>query len=114
MARLATSREEVARRRRDLERSSPLMVIANRRQRVDELTRALQARMRYDLTLQRARLKGAQARLEGLSPLEVLQRGYAIVRLADSGQIVRSTQQAAPGQALRVRVADGEFGARAE
>ena len=114
MARLATSREEVARRRRDLERSSPLTVIANRRQRVDELARALQARMRYDLTLQRARLEGARARLEGLSPLEVLQRGYAIVRLADSDQIVRSTQQAVPGQALRVRVADGEFGARAE
>ncbi len=113
-ARLAASRAEVARRRRDLERSSPLTVIASRRQRVDEIARSLQARLHYELTLQRARLQGAQARLESLSPLEVLQRGYAIVRLADSSQIVRSTQQTAPGQALRVRVADGEFGARVE
>jgi len=41
-----------------------------------------------------------------------LERGYAIVRRAADGLIVRSPAQVAVGDALRVRVRDGEFGAR--
>jgi exodeoxyribonuclease VII large subunit len=40
----------------------------------------------------------------------VLARGYAIASLP-GGVIVTSTAQVAPGDPLRVRVADGEFSA---
>ncbi|MDE3063753.1 MAG: exodeoxyribonuclease VII large subunit [Acidobacteriota bacterium] len=49
-----------------------------------------------------------EARLQSLSPLAVLQRGYAIV--ADgNGAIVRSTRQLAPGSSVVTRLHDGTF-----
>ncbi len=113
-SRLAGERERLTRAARDLQRTSPQAVIADRRQRVDELSRALQMHVRHLLALRRAQVDGLRARLEGLNPEQVLQRGYAIVRRSDSGQVVRSVQQAVPGAGLRVRVADGEFGARVD
>ena len=60
----------------------------------------------------RAALEQTAARLRALSPKATLARGYAVVRTDDT--IVRSPMQVRPGQALRVEVAEGEFGARAE
>ncbi|HIY24759.1 MAG TPA: exodeoxyribonuclease VII large subunit [Candidatus Brachybacterium merdigallinarum] len=55
---------------------------------------------------------GRQVR--ALSPLATLERGYAVVQTPD-GALVRSPEQAPPGQPLSVRVAGGRFGAeRAE
>jgi len=51
------------------------------------------------------------ARLRALSPKATLDRGYAIVhRLAD-GQIVRTPDAVAVGDALRIRVAGGDIAA---
>src|SRR5262249_7216338 len=49
------------------------------------------------------------ARLDALSPLKVLDRGYALVR-AEDGAGVASGARVAPGRPLRVRLADGELG----
>jgi exodeoxyribonuclease VII large subunit len=61
-------------------------------------------------TLQRATIRtGAlDARLHSLSPLAVLDRGYALVRAADGG-VVRSVAQLAQGDTLTTRLADGTF-----
>ena len=48
------------------------------------------------------------ARLDDLSPLRVLGRGYAIAR-TDRGAIVSSVSAAPPGTRLRVSVSDGEL-----
>ncbi|GGK16560.1 exodeoxyribonuclease 7 large subunit [Pilimelia terevasa] len=50
------------------------------------------------------------ARLRALSPHATLSRGYAIVQHAD-GRIVRAAADVAPGDALRLRLADGTVGA---
>jgi exodeoxyribonuclease VII large subunit len=60
----------------------------------------------------RAALEQTAGRLRALSPKATLSRGYAVVRT--DGTIVRSPAQVRPGQPLRVEVAEGEFGARAE
>ena len=52
--------------------------------------------------------------LNAVSPLATLQRGYAILREAESGRVVRSVGQVRDGNRVLVRVADGEFGARIE
>jgi exodeoxyribonuclease VII large subunit len=52
------------------------------------------------------------ARLEALSPLATLERGYAIVHRGD--ELVRSAAQVAPGDAVEVRVAEGTFGAKVD
>ena len=61
------------------------------------------------LERRRARLDTLHARLGALSPLAVLERGYAIVRRGDA--VVRATTEVASGDSIDVRVADGSFGA---
>jgi exodeoxyribonuclease VII large subunit len=57
----------------------------------------------------RADLGRAAGRLESLSPLAVLGRGYAIVRRAPDGAIVRRAADVAPGDGLEVRLGEGEI-----
>jgi len=53
-------------------------------------------------------------RLDALSPLRVLERGYAIALQQSTGRAVRSRTEVNDGDLLRIRVADGEFGAKVE
>ena len=47
------------------------------------------------------------ARLDSLSPVKVLTRGYALVY--HENKLITSVQQAAPGDALHIRLGDGEI-----
>jgi exodeoxyribonuclease VII large subunit len=96
---------------RALSHLSPQVRLANFRQRVDDLTAQAALSASHLLQLRHARLIGTVARLDALSPLAVLQRGYAVVRR--DGQLVRSIAEVSPGDQLSVRVADGEFGVTA-
>lgn len=58
------------------------------------------------------RIAGLAGRLDAMSPLKVLARGYSIVTRAADGRAVRDASEVAPGDALRVRVAAGVFGAK--
>jgi exodeoxyribonuclease VII large subunit len=60
-----------------------------------------------------AHLSFLDARLHSLSPLAVLERGYALV-LTAAGSLVRSTLQVAPGDKLVTRLSDGAFISRVE
>jgi len=100
--------------RRALRHLSPQARLRSARQRVDDLLAAAAARTRHGLALRRARLAGLTARLEALSPLATLERGYAIVRQVETGQVVDSVEKVSPGDRLAIRVADGTFGARAQ
>ncbi len=66
-------------------------------------------------SLQRAavRIGAIDARLHSLSPLAVLDRGYALVLSAD-GNLLRSTAQVACGDQVTTRLADGTFTSRVE
>ncbi|MFI7541044.1 exodeoxyribonuclease VII large subunit [Actinoplanes sp. NPDC049599] len=71
----------------------------------DRATRSLDQRLR------RADddLRHTLARLRALSPRATLERGYAIVQRAEDGHVVRAAGEVAPGDILRVRLADGEL-----
>jgi exodeoxyribonuclease VII large subunit len=60
-----------------------------------------------------ARLAGTGARLESVSPLAVLRRGYALVADA-AGHPLTSAVSVAPGARLRLRFSDGEVRATAD
>ncbi len=77
------------------------------------LGRLSDAPLRASLRETRARLEGTAARLESVSPLAVLQRGYAVVSDA-AGRPLTSAAKVAPGARLRLRFADGEVGATAD
>jgi len=77
------------------------------------LVRLSDAPLRALLRETRARLDGVTARLESVSPLAVLQRGYAVVSDA-AGHPLTSAASVAPGTRLTLRFADGEVGATAD
>lgn len=96
---LASRLAQVTRRR--VERGS---------QRVPQLERRLLAAPRARLLASRARLELLSSRLAALSPLTVLERGYAIV-LDDAGRAVTRSAQVEVGARVSVRLHEGGFGA---
>lgn len=109
-ARLAAHRTAVDGLAQRAGRVSPDRRLAHHRQRIDDLNRRASLAISHHLRNARQRLTGTRLRLAALDPTAVLSRGYAIVSRPD-GAVVSSTAQVAPGDPLRVRVADGEFGA---
>ena len=61
-----------------------------------------------------ARFRALAGRLENLSPLAVLGRGYAVCWNADKTAIIRSAASVDAGDLVRVIVAKGEIGCRVE
>lgn len=61
----------------------------------------------------RARLAVAAASLDALSPLAVLQRGYALAQ-DEQGRLLRDARELKPGQHLHLRLARGALLARVE
>jgi len=106
-------RWQLADRVRVLRHLSPAAQLRQARQRVDDLVDRAEKATYHEIDLRRERLDGLSGRLTGLSPHGTLARGYAIVRRSDTGAVVRSVQQVTPGDALDIRVADGDFPAEA-
>jgi exodeoxyribonuclease VII large subunit len=98
---------------RALAHLSPKVKLANARQRLDEAGNRMQDALLHGLALRRERIKGLAAQLNAYNPLNVLARGYAVVR-KESGEVVRNVGQVVPGEQLAVRVSDGEFRTRAD
>jgi exodeoxyribonuclease VII large subunit len=77
------------------------------------LGRVSDAPLRASLRESAARLAGVAARLESVSPMAVLRRGYALVS-DGTGQPLTAAGSVRPGARLRLRFADGEVGATAD
>jgi exodeoxyribonuclease VII large subunit len=95
-------------RQAELRSLSPESQVRAAQQRLDDLTARAAAGLHYRLSLEHQRWRGLAQALNNVSPLAVLNRGYAMVSQPD-GTLVRQTAQVWPGETLRVRVSDGEF-----
>jgi len=71
----------------------------------------LQAAASAQTSLRRTRLSGLAASLDALSPLSVLERGYAIATRRD-GRIVRASTDVRTGDRFSLRLSKGEIEAR--
>ena len=100
----------VAARLRDAGR----LPVRHRRDRLLSLGFKLQGRGRPLVREARANYAELCAQLDALSPLRVLERGYAIALHESTGRAVRTRSEVKEGDRLRVRVSDGEFGAKVE
>ncbi|HZU24879.1 MAG TPA: exodeoxyribonuclease VII large subunit [Bryobacteraceae bacterium] len=81
------------------------------RQRVQAADARLVQASRMRVARERARLEPAIAHLTQLSPLRILDRGYAIV-LNEAGQAVKTPEQAPAGAEVSIRIARGSLAAR--
>jgi exodeoxyribonuclease VII large subunit len=85
-------------------------VLAGMRGELEAGTAALAAAMRNLLLQYKVRAERMGRALEMLSPLAILERGYALVFDA-AGQLVKDAGAVKPGDEIRARVARGEIGA---
>jgi exodeoxyribonuclease VII large subunit len=95
----------------------PLRAIDVQAERVHRMQADLRGAMLRGLDRRAVDIEHARARLTTLGPAATLARGYAIVqRVTDDPvlPVLRSAGEVAPGDRLRVRVADGVVGATVE
>ncbi len=106
---LERARAGVTRERDALRTLAPSARLAGQRARLHAAARALSRVVGSRTELARARLAELAGRLESLSPLAVLARGYALVRRSRDGAIVRRPEQLEAGERIAIRLAEGEL-----
>ena len=106
---------KLERARKDLDRAArcralqdPMNYVDDKRMVLDYQREKLAAGLNAALNRERQRFGQLASKLDALSPLKVLGRGYAIPRKGDGG-VVRSVSDVTPGDGLKLRVADGEI-----
>jgi exodeoxyribonuclease VII large subunit len=94
-------------------RHDPRQALARARERLNRGGVRLERAMERALHGWRGDLTALYARLNSLSPLAVLDRGYALV-LDEQGALVRSANQVSAGERITTRLHDGAFTSRVE
>ncbi len=89
-----------------LEYRSPVMLIDRRLQLVDSYMTSALLSIRRKLDSENARFSATAARLDALSPLKVMARGYSIV--TKDKKVVTSSEKLKRGDTVTVGFADGE------
>lgn len=90
-----------------LHRHNPSVMLQAYRGRATELRQHLRSATREHLAGQRTRMVGLRRTLDALGPQRTLDRGYAIVTQRDSGEILRSADNAHAGEQVDARLASG-------
>ncbi len=93
---------------------SPERTLERSRIAVRDLERRLRGALPVAIQVRRGRLAGLAQVLETLSPLATLSRGYAIVRLLPDRRVLRRAADAAPGDLVETKLAEGAVIARIE
>jgi exodeoxyribonuclease VII large subunit len=72
-----------------------------------ETRKRLEQNVKYSIEIQRQRVGGIIGKLDSLSPLSILQRGYSITRKLPSLQILRDASDVKEGNKVEVRLYEG-------
>jgi exodeoxyribonuclease VII large subunit len=88
-------------------------VLAGIRGELEARSEAMAAAARGLFLQRRARLERATAKMEALSPVAILDRGYALV-FDGEGRLVKDAAQLKAGERIEARVAKGRIAARVE
>ena len=107
--RLANSARRVTVSERSLERHDPRRRLASTRARLASGRSRLDAAVTRRQARADAGFRALAARLDSLSPLAVLGRGYAVCWDATRTRALRAADEATPGDTVRVTLADGEL-----
>ena len=89
-----------------LSQLSPMWLVRNDRQRLDEMVKRMQTATHNQLKLRRGSVSASTGKLTTLNPYAVLQRGYAIVS-DHQGKVVSNVGQVKKFDQIHIRLADG-------
>jgi exodeoxyribonuclease VII large subunit len=94
--------------------ADPSRKLCDHQQRLDDLSIDLLRRFQERLRQSKNRLSECAARLHALSPLAVLDRGYAIAHKLPEQKIVKRSEELAVGDRIRITFSQGESTCRVE
>jgi len=86
----------------------PMELLNQKRQSLDAVERSLILHGKTQVDRYKTSLKTTIAKLNALSPLTVLSRGYGVIQ-DEAGRLVRSVKGLEPGDKLIITVSDGKF-----
>ena len=87
---------------------SPDGYLQQKEKQLELLTNRLTAAQNRNVAQTRQRYISLVSKLDAMSPLKVLMRGYAMTQ-TESGTLVRSTQQVEPGDRIHISLSDGKL-----
>lgn len=90
---------------------NPIQRIENQQQRLDNVSFMLESAYKNAANDKKRKFAEVTAKLESLSPLGTLARGYSVAK-DSSGKVIKSVTQVADGDEISVRVSDGDIKAR--
>lgn len=88
---------------------APENIVRQYQQLIDELGGRLQRGFRHLREVARGRLRAIAGKLESLSPLAVLSRGYSVLLRERDGMVVSDASQVREGDMVRARLRQGGF-----
>ena len=91
----------------------PMAFVEDKRLTLDHLQKSLTYAADRRLAVPRQKLGTLAAKLDAMSPLKVLGRGFAMVT-GENGQIVKSTSDVKCGETVSVALAQGSLDCRVE
>ena len=94
-----------------LQRHSPAQRVRTFLQFQDETRERLERAMRQYLSQHQLQLQNQIARLESVSPMAVLRRGFAIVSDSKTHQLISRRDQTNPNQLIEIQLSDGKIAA---
>ncbi|MFD1885171.1 exodeoxyribonuclease VII large subunit [Paenibacillus wenxiniae] len=102
-------RERLGRMSQRLARHNPQEQLIYAKRRTDSARRQLELRMQQILRQKQQQLGFGLKQLDALSPLKVMARGYSLVYDEPEQQLIKSINQVAPGDTIKVNLQDGQL-----
>ena len=88
---------------------NPVKKLAEQRLRIDELLWRAEKIMDGKIVNLRFSLRGMSGKLNSLSPLAILERGYSITTSIHSGQVIKTKNQVKAGDLLNIKLHKGQL-----
>jgi len=95
-------------------RDFPIDIVTEYEQRLDEIEEGMALRFKHYMELKEGDFKSLSEKLDILSPVEILDRGYSISFKLSDGKIIKSSKDIKRGDLMETRVSKGSFKSKVE
>ena len=93
---------------------TPQVLMQQHQQKVDEYTKALKHSLSYFVNIKKHSLDGVRGKLDALSPVSILERGYSITMTYPENNIIKDASKVKSKTRIKTRLGSGEIISRTE